>query len=174
MGGSSDRGFPRVVGNCACALCMGSSFWEVAQSVGTPAQDSGATGAQQPASSAADSASSSPGLRGVRTTSLFRAVNPELFIRPASALHSPASVLYYTRHIRAAVRLRFSGVSCWTLCACARPRRRVRVYPWHERGVFKVNPLVVFGLLSHLWCSRSKMTGLQTTAYKSVIMLYYH
>ncbi len=36
------------------------------------------------------------------------------------------------------------------------------------------NPLVVFGLLSHLWCSRSKMTGLQTTAYKSVIMLYYH
>ncbi len=36
------------------------------------------------------------------------------------------------------------------------------------------NPLVVFGLLSHLRCSRSKMTGLQTTAYKSVIMLYYH
>ncbi len=37
-----------------------------------------------------------------------------------------------------------------------------------------LNPLVVFGLLSNLWCSRSKMTGLQTTAYKSVIMLYYH
>ncbi len=36
------------------------------------------------------------------------------------------------------------------------------------------NPIIVFGLLAHLWCSRSKMTGLQTTAYKSVIMLYYH
>ncbi len=36
------------------------------------------------------------------------------------------------------------------------------------------NPLVVFGLLSLSLCSRSKMTGLQTTAYKSVIMLYYH
>ncbi len=53
-----------------------------------PAQDSGASGAQQPVSSAADSASSGPGLRGVRTTSLFRAVNPELFIRPVSALHT--------------------------------------------------------------------------------------
>ncbi len=37
-----------------------------------------------------------------------------------------------------------------------------------------INPLVVFGLLSLSLCSRSKMTGLQTTAYKSVIMLYYH
>ncbi len=37
-----------------------------------------------------------------------------------------------------------------------------------------LNPLVVFGLLSLSLCSRSKMTGLQTTAYKSVIMLYYH
>ncbi len=27
---------------------------------------------------------------------------------------------------------------------------------------------------SHLWCSRSKMTGLRSIAYKSVIMLYYH
>ncbi len=39
---------------------------------------------------------------------------------------------------------------------------------------FIINPLVVFGLLSLSLCSRSKMTGLQTTAYKSVIMLYYH
>ncbi len=38
----------------------------------------------------------------------------------------------------------------------------------------EINPLVVFGLLSLSLCSRSKMTGLQTTAYKSVIMLYYH
>ncbi len=37
-----------------------------------------------------------------------------------------------------------------------------------------INLLVVFGLLSHLWCSRSKMTGLRSIAYKSVIMLYYH
>ncbi|XP_043074517.1 small integral membrane protein 8 isoform X1 [Puntigrus tetrazona] len=44
-----------------------------------PAQESGAAGG------AADSASASrgPGLRGVTTTSLFRALNPELFIRPA-------------------------------------------------------------------------------------------
>ncbi len=41
-------------------------------------------------------------------------------------------------------------------------------------GNTTVNPLVVFGLLSLSLCSRSKMTGLQTTAYKSVIMLYYH
>ncbi|XP_043074518.1 small integral membrane protein 8 isoform X2 [Puntigrus tetrazona] len=43
-----------------------------------PAQESGAAGG------AADSASASrgPGLRGVTTTSLFRALNPELFIRP--------------------------------------------------------------------------------------------
>ncbi len=48
---------------------------------------------------------------------------------------------------------------------------------WEDSGEIysdKLNPLVVFGLLSHLWCSRLKMTGLQTTAYKSVIMLYYH
>ncbi|KAK2883423.1 hypothetical protein QQF64_016977 [Cirrhinus molitorella] len=47
-----------------------------------PAQDSGKGGAQQPASSSADSGYRNPGLRGVRTTSLFRAVNPELFIKP--------------------------------------------------------------------------------------------
>uniref|UniRef100_A0A8C1RBQ9 Small integral membrane protein 8 n=1 Tax=Cyprinus carpio TaxID=7962 RepID=A0A8C1RBQ9_CYPCA len=41
------------------------------------AQDSGRGGARQP-----DSGYRSPGLRGVRSTSLFRAVNPELFIKP--------------------------------------------------------------------------------------------
>ncbi|XP_016111469.1 small integral membrane protein 8 [Sinocyclocheilus grahami] len=48
------------------------------------AQDGGRGGVQQPASSSADSGSGSrsPGLRGVRSTSLFRAVNPELFIKP--------------------------------------------------------------------------------------------
>ncbi len=40
--------------------------------------------------------------------------------------------------------------------------------------IYWLNPLVVFGLLSHLWCSRSKMTGLRSIAYKSIIMLYYH
>uniref|UniRef100_A0A673G558 Small integral membrane protein 8 n=1 Tax=Sinocyclocheilus rhinocerous TaxID=307959 RepID=A0A673G558_9TELE len=50
------------------------------------AQDSGRGGAQQPASSSADSGYRSPGLRGVRSTSLFRAVNPELFIKPAMLL----------------------------------------------------------------------------------------
>ncbi|KAK9956036.1 hypothetical protein ABG768_013793 [Culter alburnus] len=55
----------------------------------SPAQDSsssGKGGAQQPASSSADSGYRSPGLRGVTTTSLFRAVNPELFIKPNKAV----------------------------------------------------------------------------------------
>ncbi|KAK7133625.1 hypothetical protein R3I94_015483 [Phoxinus phoxinus] len=42
---------------------------------------SGGSGAQQP-----DSSYRSPGLRGITTTSLFRAVNPELFIRPNKAV----------------------------------------------------------------------------------------
>ncbi|KAI2652432.1 Small integral membrane protein 8 [Labeo rohita] len=62
-----------------------------------PAQDSSKGGAQQPASSSADSGYRNPGLRGVRTTSLFRAVNPELFIKPANAA-SRHSV--YQRHER--------------------------------------------------------------------------
>jgi len=50
--------------------------------MGTPPQDgsgSGGSGPRQP-----DSSYRSPGLRGLNTTSLFRAVNPELFIRPVS------------------------------------------------------------------------------------------
>ncbi|XP_056113657.1 small integral membrane protein 8 [Rhinichthys klamathensis goyatoka] len=53
--------------------------------MGTPPQDSssgsGGSGARQP-----DSSYRSPGLRGLNTTSLFRAVNPELFIRPNKAV----------------------------------------------------------------------------------------
>lgn len=58
----------------------------VCEEMVTPPQDSGgsgASGARQP-----DSSYRSPGLRGLNTTSLFRAVNPELFIRPASE-HTP-------------------------------------------------------------------------------------
>ncbi|NP_001019604.2 small integral membrane protein 8 isoform 1 [Danio rerio] len=51
-------------------------------SSGQSSSSSGKSGPQEPPSSAAEPAYRSPGLRGVRTTSLFRAVNPELFIRP--------------------------------------------------------------------------------------------
>ncbi|XP_051510857.1 small integral membrane protein 8 [Myxocyprinus asiaticus] len=43
---------------------------------------SGKASARQPGSGRGESGYRSPGLRGVRTTSLFRAVNPELFIKP--------------------------------------------------------------------------------------------
>ncbi|RXN06158.1 small integral membrane 8 [Labeo rohita] len=45
-----------------------------------PAQDSSKGGAQQPASSSADSGYRNPGLRGVRTTSLFRANKPVMVV----------------------------------------------------------------------------------------------
>ncbi|XP_055042163.1 small integral membrane protein 8 [Misgurnus anguillicaudatus] len=43
---------------------------------------SGKGGAQKPGTGERETGYRSPGLRGVRTTSLFRAVNPELFIKP--------------------------------------------------------------------------------------------
>uniref|UniRef100_UPI003D9CBAB0 small integral membrane protein 8 isoform 2 n=1 Tax=Danio rerio TaxID=7955 RepID=UPI003D9CBAB0 len=55
-------------------------------SSGQSSSSSGKAGPQEPPSSAAEPAYRSPGLRGVRTTSLFRAVNPELFIRPQMVL----------------------------------------------------------------------------------------
>lgn len=48
------------------------------------AEGSGTGGAQKPGGSEREAGYRSPGLRGVKTTSLFRAVNPELFIRPVN------------------------------------------------------------------------------------------
>lgn len=38
-----------------------------------------------------------PGLRGVRTTTLFRAVNPELFIKPVRNIHRIRLMFNLTR-----------------------------------------------------------------------------
>ncbi|XP_056620903.1 small integral membrane protein 8 [Triplophysa dalaica] len=46
------------------------------------ADGSGTGGKQKPGISEREAEYKGPGLRGVKTTSLFRAVNPELFIRP--------------------------------------------------------------------------------------------
>ncbi|XP_067272731.1 small integral membrane protein 8 [Pseudorasbora parva] len=55
----------------------------------SPAQDSGSGSSGSPRGGAQKpdrSSYSSPGLRAARTTTLFRAVNPELFIRPNKAV----------------------------------------------------------------------------------------
>lgn len=48
------------------------------------ADGSGTGGTQKPGIIEREAGYKGPGLRGVKTTSLFRAVNPELFIRPVS------------------------------------------------------------------------------------------